>query len=90
MKKFAFTLAALLFFAFVPVAVAQNITLRYGQIPSTIKTVSALQFYIAQRKGFFTREDVNLEILPIEGGAANMVGALTKGPLTSPAPRRHT
>ena len=58
---------------------AQAINLRYGQIPSTIKTVSALQFYIAQRKGFFTREGINLEMLPIEGGTANMVVALTKG-----------
>jgi hypothetical protein len=32
-------------------ASAQNITLRYGQIPSSIKTVSALQFHLAQRKG---------------------------------------
>ena len=54
-------------------------TLRYGQIPSTIKTVSALQFHIAQRKNFFGREGIALEMFPIEGGAANMVVALTKG-----------
>lgn len=60
-------------------ASAQNITLRYGQIPSTIKTVSALQFHLAQRKGFFAREGINLEMIPIDGGAANMVVALTKG-----------
>src|SRR5687767_177121 len=58
---------------------AQPVTLRYGQIPSTIKTVSALQFYIGQRKGFFAREGINLEMLPIEGGAANMMVALDKG-----------
>ena len=58
---------------------AQPIPLRYGQIPSTIKTVSALQFHIAQRKGFFAREGINLEILPIDGGAGNMVIALNKG-----------
>jgi ABC-type nitrate/sulfonate/bicarbonate transport system substrate-binding protein len=71
----------LVFFIFLPskIASAQNIKLRYGQIPSTIKTVSALQFHLAQRKGFFTREGIELEILPIEGGAANMVVALTKG-----------
>jgi len=60
-------------------ASGQTIALRYGQIPSTVKTVSALQFHIAQRKGFFTREGINLEMLPIDGGAANMVIALTKG-----------
>jgi hypothetical protein len=57
---------------------AQTTTLRYGQIPSTIKTVSALQFYIAQRKGFFARERVNLEMISIEGGAANMMAALDR------------
>jgi ABC-type nitrate/sulfonate/bicarbonate transport system substrate-binding protein len=66
----------------VPLAVqtasAQSITLRYGQIPSTVKTVSALQFAIAQRKGFFTREGINLEMLLIEGGANNMMTALNQ------------
>ena len=57
-------------------AAAQNIPLRYGQIPSTIKTVSALQYYLAQRKGLFAREGIALEIIPIDGGAANMVLAL--------------
>jgi ABC-type nitrate/sulfonate/bicarbonate transport system substrate-binding protein len=71
-----FVLAALLFNRNAP---AQPINLRYGQIPSTIKTVSALQFHIAQRKGFFTREGISMEMLPIDGGAANMVIALTKG-----------
>ena len=69
--------AILISAASIPVADAQ--TLRYGQIPSTIKTVSALQFHIAQRKKFLGREGIALEMLPIEGGAANMVVALTKG-----------
>lgn len=60
-------------------ASAQNIALRYGQIPSTIKTVSALQFHLAQRKGLFAREGISLEMIPIDGGAANMVLALNKG-----------
>lgn len=58
---------------------AQPVTLRYGQIPSTIKTISALSFYVGQRKGFFAQEGINLEMMPIEGGAANMVVALNKG-----------
>ena len=58
--------------------IAQPVTLRYGQIPSTIKTISALSFYIGQRKGFFAQEGINLEMMPIEGGAANMVVALNK------------
>lgn len=58
---------------------AQMTNLRYGQIPSTIKTVSALQFHIAQRKNFFSREGLTLEMVPIDGGAANVVVALTAG-----------
>lgn len=58
---------------------AQPLTLRYGQIPSTIKTVSALPFHIAQRKGFFSRESIELKMIPIDGGAANMVIALNQG-----------
>ena len=70
---------ALLLLGLVQTLSAQTITVRYGQIPSTIKTVSALQFTIAQRKGFFSREGINLEMLPIEGGANNMMAALDKG-----------
>ena len=81
MQPFIFLLVASLFFV-LPVNVhGQNITLRYGQIPSTLKTVSALQFHLAQRKGFFAREGIALEVLPIDGGAANMVLALSKGVL---------
>jgi ABC-type nitrate/sulfonate/bicarbonate transport system substrate-binding protein len=71
--------AALIFLTCIRTAQAQTLTLRYGQIPSTIKTVSALQFYVAQRKGFFARERINLEMISIEGGAANMMGALDRG-----------
>lgn len=70
---------ALILLASIQIAQAQTTTLRYGQIPSTIKTVSALQFYIAQRKGFFARERVNLEMISIEGGAVNMMVALDRG-----------
>ncbi|HEY7317788.1 MAG TPA: ABC transporter substrate-binding protein [Candidatus Binatia bacterium] len=58
---------------------AQTVTLRYGQIPSTVKTISALSFYIGQRKNFFAQEGINLEMMLIDGGAANMVIALNKG-----------
>ena len=79
MKEQAVALITIILLFYISIAGAQTTTLRYGQIPSTIKTVSALQFYIGQRKGFFGREGINLEMLPIEGGAANMVAALDKG-----------
>jgi ABC-type nitrate/sulfonate/bicarbonate transport system substrate-binding protein len=78
MQPFTFLLVASVFFAVPHNVHGQNITLRYGQIPSTLKTVSALQFHLAERKGFFAREGIALEVLPIEGGAANMVLALSK------------
>ena len=78
MRKFIPT-GALLLLGLVQTLSAQTITVRYGQIPSTIKTVSALQFTIAQRKGFFSREGINLAMVPIEGGANNMMAALDKG-----------
>lgn len=78
-RRLVVALSALLSLCGIQNVAAQTINLRYGQIPSTIKTVSALQFYIAQRKGFFAREGINLEMLPIDGGAANMVVALSKG-----------
>ena len=56
-----------------------TMTLRYGQIPSTVKSVSALHFNIAQRKGLFIREGINIEMISIDGGAANMMMALDRG-----------
>ena len=58
---------------------AQSVTLRYGQIPSSIKTVSAVQFVIGQRKGLFEREGIQLSLMPIQGGADNMMVALNDG-----------
>src|SRR5499433_1109048 len=72
------TLTSLFFLVFVHALAAQTTMLRYGQIPSTVKTISALQFTIAQRKGLFTREGIDLEIVLIEGGADNMMVALNK------------
>ena len=69
----------LLLLLFAQALAAQTTTLRYGQIPSTVKTISALQFTIAQRKGLFIREGINLEIVLVEGGADNMMVALNKG-----------
>ncbi|HEY2989404.1 MAG TPA: ABC transporter substrate-binding protein [Candidatus Binatia bacterium] len=71
--------AALLLSGFIRTAGAQPVTLRYGQIPSTLRTVSALPFYTAQRQGFFAREGLNVEMIPVEGGADNMVKALDRG-----------
>jgi hypothetical protein len=61
--------AAVMFPACIGQVQAQTtMTLRYGQIPSTIKSVSALHFNIAQRKGLFIREGINMEMIAIDGG----------------------
>ena len=69
---------------------AQLVTLRYGQIPSTIKTISALSFYIGQRKGFFAQEGINLEMMPIEGGPPIWSLPSTRASSISRAPQRPT
>jgi len=78
-NKMLAVLAALILLASMGHVYAQTTTLRYGQIPSTIKSVSALHFNIAQRKGLFVREGINVEMISIDGGAANMMTALDRG-----------
>ncbi|MBI2358080.1 MAG: ABC transporter substrate-binding protein [Deltaproteobacteria bacterium] len=58
---------------------AEPVALKYGQIPSTIKSVSSLPLYVAQRRSFFAREELKMEIVPIQGGTGNMVAALDRG-----------
>jgi NitT/TauT family transport system substrate-binding protein len=60
-------------------AAADVVTLRYGQIPSTVRSVSSLYLFVAQRQGFFAREDLKLEYVPIAGGTDKMVAALDQG-----------
>jgi NitT/TauT family transport system substrate-binding protein len=60
-------------------AAADIATLRYGQIPSTARSVSSLYLFVAQRQGFFAREDLKLELVPIAGGTDKMVAALDQG-----------
>jgi ABC-type nitrate/sulfonate/bicarbonate transport system substrate-binding protein len=60
-------------------AATQPVTLRFGQIPSTVRAVSSVYLYIAERKGFLAREGIRLEFIPIEGGTDKMVAALDQG-----------
>jgi ABC-type nitrate/sulfonate/bicarbonate transport system substrate-binding protein len=73
-------IAAWLCIAIQPSA-ADTVTLRYGQIPSTVRSVSTLYLYlsIAQQKGFLAREGIKLELVPIAGGTDKMVAALDRG-----------
>jgi putative tryptophan/tyrosine transport system substrate-binding protein len=60
-------------------AAADTVTLRYGQIPSTVRSVSALYLSIAQQKGLFAREEIKLDLIPIAGGTDKMIAALDQG-----------
>jgi len=60
-------------------AAAETVTLRYGQIPSTVRSVSSLYLFLAQRQGFLAREDIKIELVPIAGGTDKMVAALGSG-----------
>jgi ABC-type nitrate/sulfonate/bicarbonate transport system substrate-binding protein len=57
----------------------ETATLRFGQIPSTARAVSSLYLYVAEKQGFFARENVAVEVVQIPGGTGNMVAALDRG-----------
>src|SRR5262245_489116 len=58
---------------------AQTVTLRFGQIPSTVRGTSSVYLQIAEQKGHFAREDIRLERVVIPGGTDKMVAALEAG-----------
>lgn len=58
---------------------AEPLTLRFGQIPSTVRGTTSVYLHIAEKNGFFAREDVKLERVSIPGGTDKMVVALEHG-----------
>jgi len=58
---------------------AEPVTLRYGQNATSAGSLSSLPLAVADRKGFFVREGLNLEVVPIPGGTDRIVAALDKG-----------
>jgi ABC-type nitrate/sulfonate/bicarbonate transport system substrate-binding protein len=58
---------------------AQTVTLRFGQIPSTVRGTSSVYLHVAEQKGYFAREDIRLERVVIPGGTDKMVAALEAG-----------
>jgi ABC-type nitrate/sulfonate/bicarbonate transport system substrate-binding protein len=71
---------ALFCVSFIEVAhAAEIITLRYGQNAASAGSLSSLPLTIAERKGFFVREGLHLEVVPIPGGTDRIVAALDKG-----------
>ena len=58
---------------------AEMLKLRYGQNSTSAASLSSLPLNVAERKGFFAREGLQLEVLPIPGGTDRIVAALDKG-----------
>jgi ABC-type nitrate/sulfonate/bicarbonate transport system substrate-binding protein len=58
---------------------AEVLKLRYGQNSTAAASLSSLPLNVAERKGFFAREGLQLEVLPIPGGTDRIVAALDKG-----------
>ena len=74
-------LIAALFCVYVVTAApaAELVTLRYGQNATSAGSLSSLPLAVGERKGFFIREGVNMEVVPIPGGTDRIVAALDKG-----------
>jgi ABC-type nitrate/sulfonate/bicarbonate transport system substrate-binding protein len=72
-------LAALLGTSLPGPARSELMTLRYGQNAAGAAGLSSLPLTVAQRKNFFTREGINLVVVPIPGGTDRIVAALDKG-----------
>src|SRR5688572_22131533 len=51
--------------------------LRYGQIAGSVKSVSSLALYTAQRKGFLARANIDLEVVRLPG-VHHMIEGLDK------------
>jgi len=71
-------LAAALLVAGAGMASAEPVTLRFGQIPSTIRGTSSVYLHLAETKGFLAREDIKIERVLVPGGTDKMVKALER------------
>jgi len=58
---------------------AQTATLRFWRNSFFGARMTSLNLFVAEHQGFFTRENVALDIVPIAGGTGNMVAALDRG-----------
>ena len=60
-----------------PISAQAQDKLRYGQIVGSVKSVSSLALYTAQRKGFLARENIDLEVIRLPG-VHHMIEGLDK------------
>jgi ABC-type nitrate/sulfonate/bicarbonate transport system substrate-binding protein len=74
-----FLFAGLIATASVQAAYGADLILRYGQNAAGVTGLSSLPFNVAQRKGYFPREGLNVVMVPIQGGTDRIVAALDRG-----------
>ncbi len=65
-------------FGFATAASADTVV-RVGQVPSTAKSLGALPWFVGEARGFFAREGIKLQLVPLDGGTDQMVKRLDKG-----------
>ena len=79
LAAYATTSAIFAWIGLIHAANAETATLRFGQIPSTVRGTSSVYLHLAEQKGFFAREEIKLERITIPGGTDKMVAALEQG-----------
>jgi ABC-type nitrate/sulfonate/bicarbonate transport system substrate-binding protein len=80
MKRIVFIVSVFICANMIDTARATEIiTLRYGQNATSAGSLSSLPLTVAERKGFFGREGINLVVVPIPGGTDRIVAALDQG-----------
>ena len=72
-------IAALLCFCVCQTAAGQSVPLRYGQAYSALQSIFALPLLVAEREGYFVREGLNFNMLPVPGGGEGLITALHDG-----------
>ena len=79
-KRIVFIVVVIFCASFIdPTDAAEPVTLRYGQNAASAGSLSSLPLRVAERKGFFVREGINLVVVPIPGGTDRIVAALDRG-----------
>ena len=78
-RRLSAAVAATVWIGLLHPAQAETVTLRFGQIPSTVHGTSSVYLHIAEQKSFFAREQIKLERVLIPGGTDKMVVALEHG-----------
>lgn len=79
MKQALYAAAILLPAALAPSGARADTTLRLGQVPSTMKSIGVVPYMIAQQQGFFSREHLDVQLVPLAGGTDQMVKRLDAG-----------